>query len=179
MIPSTSRPRCCWKARTARSSSSSNTSSTTCFPVVRSASGLSTKPRAASAARISMTAPLRSPRRRAYSSAPRCPLDMPRALRSSFVTAEPTADDCQQVSQHCLRWRTILTRTPPDRLTDVGNDVGHLPQQGGLALGAHDPLDRLTVLEQYQRRNGNHAEVTRGLRVGVHVEFGDRELPGA
>lgn len=70
-------------------------------------------------------------------------------------------------------------RENPRQIATVSQlHVGELPQQRRLALGADDPFHRLTVFEQNQRGNRNHLEITRGLRIGVDVEFGNGELPG-
>ena len=73
----------------------------TCLPVVRSSSGLSTSPSAASAARISVTAPPRSPRRR---------LDIP-GLSVTVVSGPLALTKQRQARQHCRR-RFPISRKP-------------------------------------------------------------------
>src|SRR6185312_13182612 len=52
--------------------------------------------------------------------------------------------------------------------------VCEFTQQGGLAFGADDPLDRFAALEQDHRRDRDDLEIARGVGVGVDVDFGDR-----
>src|SRR6201991_3896332 len=149
-MPSTSSPRCCWNARTAWSSSSSNTSRATCLPVVRSSSGLSIIPNAASAARISVTAPPRSPRRR---------LDIP-AL-SVTVVSKPMALTKQRQAGSIVAEGPYFRETPRrvSGLRIVALDhVSELAQQRGLAFRADDPLHRRAVLEQDHRRDRHDLE---------------------
>src|SRR5882757_3662293 len=167
-MPSTSSPRCCWNARTAWSRSTSNTSSATCLPVVRSESGLSMSPRAARAARISVTGPPRSPRRR---------LDIPGL--SGHGWQRINAVDCTvwRISLATLSQTSLKNRKPTGQASTRRpaslDDVGELAQQRSLALCADDPLYRGTVLEQDQRRDGDHLEVPRGGRIRVDVDLGD------
>src|SRR5882757_4856456 len=170
-MPSTSSPRCCWNARTAWSRSTSNTSSATCLPVVRSESGLSMSPRAARAARISVTGPPRSPRRR---------LDIPGL--SGHGWQRTNAVDCTvwRISLPTLSQTSLEIRKPTGQASTRRpaslDDVGELAQQRSLALCADDPLYRGTVLEQDQRRDGDHLEVARGRWVRVHVDLRNGQL---
>src|SRR3954466_14476082 len=185
-MPSTSNPRCCWNARTAWSSSSSNRSTATRLPVVRSSSGLSITPNAASAARLSVPAPPTPPRaaRISVPAPPRSPrrrLDIldpfPAALRA-VGCQRPTALTRQRQLGSIVAdgsgFRENPRRLSGPRIAALDH-VSELAQQFCLAFRADDPLHRSAVLYQDQRRDGHHLEVARGRGVGVDVKLGHRE----
>src|SRR6478735_3280137 len=174
-MPSTRSPRCCWNARTAWSRSSSKASSATCLPVLTSSSsGLTIQPSADNAARISVTAPSRSPRRSidikpglsVTSAASGTAWTVAAQATRIVADARENTENSRPIKSSRLEWT---------RRSDV---VSELAQQRGLALRPDDALHRRAVLEQDQGGDRHHLEVTRGARVGVHVELGDGELAG-
>src|SRR5690606_11125583 len=138
-------------------------------------SGLSIRPRPASAARISATAIPRSPRRRLDITPPRWPFGYGRQRRRGWWpyvnywgmnywgTTGPWSQTTLEVPK---------TAGPVGRVSR-SESVLDFAQQGRLALRSDDPLHRCAALEQNHRRDRDHLEIPGGLRVGIHVELGD------
>ena len=119
-------------------------------------SGLSTSPSAASAVRISVTAPPRSPRRR---------LDITWALSITHISGGPALtmqDRLGGIISEASADSRKRQAGRPAATTRASDDVGELAQQRGLAFRADDALHRRTVLEQDHRRDRHHLEVARG-----------------